>query len=58
MLRAITSEMMLVLMACVALAALLAVTKSKLSGSAKAAVLVAAVLSIAAMLATDAKFWA
>ena len=57
MLRAITSEMMLVLMACVALAALLAVTKSKQSGSAKAAVLVVAVLSIAAMLATDAKFW-
>jgi len=57
MLRAITSEMMYVLMACVALAALLSVTKLKMPGFLKPVVLVVAAGVVAMMLAIDAKFW-
>jgi ubiquinol-cytochrome c reductase cytochrome b subunit len=57
MLRAITSEMMYVLMACVLGAAVFVAVKSKLAGIFKAAAVVAAVVAVAAMLAIDAKFW-
>jgi ubiquinol-cytochrome c reductase cytochrome b subunit len=57
MLRAITSEMMYVLMACVLGAALFTAFKSRLAGIFKAAIVVVAVLAVAAMLAIDAKFW-
>jgi ubiquinol-cytochrome c reductase cytochrome b subunit len=57
MLRAITDEMMYALMACVALAAGFAAFKSKLPGMLKPVVLVAAIVVIAMMLNTDAKFW-
>jgi ubiquinol-cytochrome c reductase cytochrome b subunit len=57
MLRAITSEMMYVLMACVLGAAIFVAVKSKLAGLFKAAAVVAAVAVVAAMLAIDAKFW-
>ncbi len=57
MLRAVTGEMMYVLMACVLCAALLVAVKSKLAAVFKAAAVVAAVVVVAAMLAIDAKFW-
>jgi ubiquinol-cytochrome c reductase cytochrome b subunit len=57
MLRAITSEMMYALMACVLGAAVFVAVKSKLAGMFKAAAVVAAVVVVAAMLAIDAKFW-
>jgi ubiquinol-cytochrome c reductase cytochrome b subunit len=57
MLRAITGEMMYVLMACVLGAAILVAVKSKLAAVFKAAAAVAAVAVVAAMLAIDAKFW-
>jgi ubiquinol-cytochrome c reductase cytochrome b subunit len=57
MLRAITGEMMYVLMACVLGAAILVAVKSKLASIFKAAAVVAAVAVVAAMLAIDAKFW-
>jgi ubiquinol-cytochrome c reductase cytochrome b subunit len=57
MLRAITSEMMYVLMACVLGAAIFVALKSKLAGIFKAAAVVAAVAVVGAMLAIDAKFW-
>jgi ubiquinol-cytochrome c reductase cytochrome b subunit len=57
MLRAITSEMMYVLMACVLGAAIFVAVKSKLAAVFKAAAVVAAVVVVAAMLAIDAKFW-
>jgi ubiquinol-cytochrome c reductase cytochrome b subunit len=57
MLRAITSEMMYVLMACVLGAAIFVAIKSKLASIFKAAAIVAAVAVVAAMLAIDAKFW-
>jgi ubiquinol-cytochrome c reductase cytochrome b subunit len=57
MLRAITAEMMYALMACVALAAAYGVLKARLGVIGKAIVAVGAVVLIAAMLATDAKFW-
>ena len=57
MLRAITSEMMYALIACVGLAAVLGVVRTKLSSTGKGAVLGAAVVLIALMLAIDAKFW-
>jgi len=56
-LRAITTEMMYVLMGLTALGAVLAALKLQLSSKAKVGVLVAALLGIAAMAATDAKFW-
>jgi ubiquinol-cytochrome c reductase cytochrome b subunit len=57
MLRAITSEMMYVLMACVLGAAIFVAIKSKLASVFKAAAVVAAVAVVGAMLAIDAKFW-
>ena len=57
MLRAITSEMMYVLIACVVGGALFAVVKLKIPSFLKAAIGVAALLVAAMMLAIDAKFW-
>jgi ubiquinol-cytochrome c reductase cytochrome b subunit len=57
MLRAITAEMVYVLIACVAAAALFGILKARLSVVGKAMVAVGAVLLIAMMLAIDAKFW-
>ena len=57
MLRAITSEMMYVLIACVVVGALLAVFKLKLPGFLKPVVVVAAIGLAAMMLSIDAKFW-
>jgi ubiquinol-cytochrome c reductase cytochrome b subunit len=57
MLRAITSEMMYALIACVLAGALYAVLKSKLVALFKIAVLGAAVITVVLMLAIDAKFW-
>lgn len=57
MLRAITSEMMYALVACVLLGALLGVAKAKLSGALKGGIVIAALAVVAAMLTIDAKFW-
>ncbi len=57
MLRAVTTEMMYVLMACVILGAGLAVVKVKMPAILKAVVAGAAVVVVAMMLAIDAKFW-
>jgi ubiquinol-cytochrome c reductase cytochrome b subunit len=57
MLRAITSEMMYALIACVVIGAVLAVAKGKLPQLLKGAVIGAAVVVSAMMLAIDAKFW-
>ncbi len=57
MLRAITTEMMYVLMACVVGAAGFTALKSKLPNFLKAAVVAVALLAVAGMLAFDAKFW-
>jgi ubiquinol-cytochrome c reductase cytochrome b subunit len=57
MLRAITSEMMYVLIACVVFAAFFGVVKSKLAGFIKLGALLASAAVIAMMLAIDAKFW-
>jgi ubiquinol-cytochrome c reductase cytochrome b subunit len=57
MLRAITAEMMYALIACVALAALFGIFKSRLSVVGKGIVTIGAVLLIALMLSIDAKFW-
>jgi ubiquinol-cytochrome c reductase cytochrome b subunit len=57
MLRAITSEMTYVLMACVVLGALLGVAKSKMGAVLKMGVVGAAVVGVALLWAIDAKFW-
>jgi ubiquinol-cytochrome c reductase cytochrome b subunit len=57
MLRAITSEMMYALIACVLVAAAYGVLKGKLSAVVKGAVLGASLVTVALMLAIDAKFW-
>ncbi len=57
MLRAVTSEMMYALIACVVLGVGYGVFKSKLAGLLKAVVAVAGVIVIALMLTIDAKFW-
>ncbi|MBF6630075.1 MAG: cytochrome bc complex cytochrome b subunit [Comamonas sp.] len=57
MLRAITTEMMYVLVACVALAAAFAVLKTKMAGLFKVVILGGALVAVAAMLLFDAKFW-
>ncbi|MBQ0131077.1 MAG: cytochrome bc complex cytochrome b subunit [Comamonas sp.] len=57
MLRAITTEMMYVLVACVALAAAFAVFKTKMAGLFKLVIVGGALLAAAAMLVFDAKFW-
>ncbi len=56
MLRAITSEMMYVLIGCTVLGALLGVAKCK-STLFRSAVIGATVIAVAMMLAIDAKFW-
>ena len=57
MLRAITSEMMYVLVACVVLAAAFTAFKAKMAGLFKLVLVGAAVVAVALMLAIDAKFW-
>lgn len=57
MLRAITSEMMYVLIACVIAGAALGVLKARVSGLFKVAILGGALVVAALMLAIDAKFW-
>ena len=57
MLRAITTEMMYVLILCVVLGALVAVVKIRMPSILKPVVLVAAAGVVAMMLAIDAKFW-
>ncbi|MDO9159740.1 MAG: cytochrome bc complex cytochrome b subunit, partial [Burkholderiaceae bacterium] len=57
MLRAVTSQMMYVLVAIVLLAALLAVLKGKMPAPVKVGMLGGAVVASALMLAIDAKFW-
>ena len=57
MLRAVTDEMMYVLIACVVLGAVLAVVKGKSSALIKGVLIVGAAALIAMMLAIDAKFW-
>ena len=57
MLRAITTEMMYVLIACVLGGAVLGVLKAKVGTAIKGAIVVAAVVLVALMLSIDAKFW-
>ena len=57
MLRAITSEMMYALIACVVGAAIYGVWKARLPSIFKGAIVVAAVVVCALMLSIDAKFW-
>ena len=57
MLRAITSEMMYALIACVLIGAVLGVLKARISGLFKLIIVGAAVVVVAAMLMIDAKFW-
>lgn len=57
MLRAITTEMTFVLMACVALGAAFAVFKTRLSALFKAAIAGASVVVIGLLYLIDAKFW-
>ena len=57
MLRAITSEMMYALIACVVLGAGFGVLKARVAGIVKGGIVVAAAVAIALMLAIDAKFW-
>jgi ubiquinol-cytochrome c reductase cytochrome b subunit len=57
MLRAITSEMMYALIACVGLGALFGIFKAQLPAIFKPVIAGAAVVVIALMLAIDAKFW-
>ncbi|SIR16336.1 cytochrome bc complex cytochrome b subunit [Pseudacidovorax sp. RU35E] len=57
MLRAITSEMMYALIACVVGAAVFGVWKTRMARVGKIAVVVAAVIACAMMLSIDAKFW-
>jgi ubiquinol-cytochrome c reductase cytochrome b subunit len=57
MLRAITSEMMYALIACVVAAAGFGVLKARISGLAKAVVAVVAAVAVVMMLSIDAKFW-
>ena len=57
MLRAITSEMMYALIACVLAGAVLGVLKAKVGALIKGAILIGALVIVALMLAIDAKFW-
>lgn len=57
MLRAITTEMMYVLIACVLGAAAFSVIKSRMSAIGKIVVIAVAVVAVALMLAIDPKFW-
>jgi ubiquinol-cytochrome c reductase cytochrome b subunit len=57
MLRAITSEMMYALIACVVLGAGYGILKGKLPGFVKGGIAIAAAVAIVLMLSIDAKFW-
>jgi ubiquinol-cytochrome c reductase cytochrome b subunit len=57
MLRAITTEMMYVLILCAVAGAFLGVIKSGLGATGKAAIVIATVVACVLMLAIDAKFW-
>jgi ubiquinol-cytochrome c reductase cytochrome b subunit len=57
MLRAITSEMMYALIACVLAGALLGALKARMAAPFKGAIVIGAVVLVALMLAIDAKFW-
>ena len=57
MLRAITSEMMYALIACVLAGAALGIAKAKIANLFKAAIAIVALGAVAAMLMIDAKFW-
>jgi ubiquinol-cytochrome c reductase cytochrome b subunit len=57
MLRAITTEMMYVLIACVLAGAVLGVLKAKAGAMVKGAIVVGALVLVALMLSIDAKFW-
>jgi ubiquinol-cytochrome c reductase cytochrome b subunit len=57
MLRAVTDQMMYVLVAVVLLGTVLALTKSKFSAPLKGALLIGALALVAMMLSIDAKFW-
>ena len=57
MLRAITSEMMYALIACVLAGAALSIAKAKIASLFKAAIAIVALGAVAAMLMIDAKFW-
>ena len=57
MLRAITSQMMYALIACVLAGAVLGVLKARIGGFFKLVIVGAAVALVAGMLAIDAKFW-
>ena len=57
MLRAITSEMMYALIACVLAGAALGIAKAKIAYLFKAAIAIVALGAVAAMLMIDAKFW-
>ena len=57
MLRAITSEMMYALIACVIAGAVLAAVKAKIANLLKLVIIAAAAAVVAAMLLIDAKFW-
>jgi ubiquinol-cytochrome c reductase cytochrome b subunit len=57
MLRAITTEMMYVLIACVVAGAVLGLLKARVGGLFKVAILGGALVVSALMLAIDAKFW-
>jgi len=57
MLRAITSEMMYILIICVLVGAYLGVTRAKLPTTMKAGVIGAAVALVLMMWSIDAKFW-
>jgi ubiquinol-cytochrome c reductase cytochrome b subunit len=57
MLRAVTDQMVYVFVGIVAIAAVLAVLRGRLSGVMKLGVLVSAIVAIALLMAFDAKFW-
>lgn len=57
MLRAVTSQMMYALIACVVLGAAFAVLKTRLASVVKAGIVAAAVVACALMILIDAKFW-
>ena len=57
MLRAITSEMMYALIACVVAGAAYGVLKARLSAFVKGSILVVAIVAVLLMLNIDAKFW-
>ena len=57
MLRAITTEMVYALIACVVLAAAFGVLKGRMPAIFKGAIVVAAAVGVALMLSIDAKFW-